>query len=141
VFTRDGLAPFLETSRLQYLMGEVMAAAGQEAEARAHWERAVQGRDAPFVKAVYVTLAERKLGRADEAAVRARLQKALADGEALVAQGTGFAGIVVYAHGLMLRALGREDEARERLRGVFLLPDQRLSHFLARRALEAADPI
>ena len=141
VFTRDGLAPFLESSRLQYLMGEVMAAAGEQAVARIHWERAAQGRDAPFLKAVFASLAERKLGGTDEAAIRGRLQKALADAEALVAQGTGFPGIAVYAQGLTLRALGRADEARERLRRVFLLPDQRLSHFLARRALEAADPI
>jgi tetratricopeptide (TPR) repeat protein len=140
-FTRDGLAPFLETSRLQYLMGEILAAAGQEAEARRHWDRAVEGRDPPFLKAIYAPLAERRLGRGEDGAVRARREKALADVEALLAQGTNFPGLPTYAQGLLLRTLGRDDEAGKVLRGVFLLPDQRLSHFLARRALEAADPI
>jgi hypothetical protein len=35
----------------------------------------------------------------------------------------------------MLLALGRTDEARARVRKALLLPDQRLSHFLARRGL------
>ncbi len=140
-FTRDGLAPFLETSRLQYLMGEILAAAGQESEARRHWERAVEGRDPPYLKAIFAPLAEGKLGRADDGAIGARREKALADLEALMAQGTNVSGLPTCAEGLLLRALGRENEARERLRSVFLLPDQRLSHFLARRALAAADPL
>ncbi len=41
----------------------------------------------------------------------------------------------------MLRALGREDEAEERLRSVFLVGDQRLSHFLTRKALEQHEPL
>jgi tetratricopeptide (TPR) repeat protein len=141
VFTRDGLLPFLETARLQYLMGEAMAAAGQEAEARKHWSQALRGREGSFLKPVYTALAQRKLGQADEAAIREGLQKALLDCESFLAQGTSFPGIATHAQGLILRVLGRENEARERFRSVFLLPDQRLSHFLARRALLARDPI
>ena len=40
----------------------------------------------------------------------------------------------------MLRALGREEEARARFRRALLLPDQQLSHFLSRRALEGTRP-
>jgi hypothetical protein len=40
----------------------------------------------------------------------------------------------------MLRALGREDEARARFRRALLQPDQRLSHLVARRALQDAKP-
>ena len=139
-FTGDGLLAFLETPRLQYLMGETMAAAGQDALARAHWERALEGRDRDFLKAVYAALAARRLGRADPT-TKDRLEKAVAECDILLAQGSSLSGIAVYSHGLMLRALGREEEGRARLRAVFLLPDQHLSHFLARRALLAADPL
>ncbi|MFI5006619.1 MAG: DUF5107 domain-containing protein [Solirubrobacterales bacterium] len=141
VFTRDGLQPFLETARLQYLMGEVMAAAGRDAEARTHWSQALKGRDGNFLKPTYAALAQRKLGQADETANRESLRKAMLASEAFLAQGTSFPGIVTHAQGLILRALGREDEARERFRRVFLLPDQRLSHFLARRALLVGEPM
>ena len=52
--------------------------------------------------------------------------------------GTSFPGVVIEAQGMLLQALGREDEARTRLRQALVLPDQRLSHFLARRALQGA---
>jgi hypothetical protein len=81
------------------------------------------------------------LGSADETAERPRLEEALAGVETFLAQGTSFPGLATYAQALTLRALGREDEARDLFRRVFLLPDLRLSHFLARRALERNDPL
>ena len=140
-FTRDGLPPFLETARLQYLAGEVLAACGREAEARARWTKAAQGGGGGLLGLDYALLAQKKLGVADDAEARGKLEAGLAGSEVFLQEGTQFAGIVVYAQGLALRELGREEEARARLREVFRLPDQRLSHFLARRALDAADPI
>jgi tetratricopeptide (TPR) repeat protein len=140
-FTRDGLDAFIEGSRLQYRLGNLMARCGDDAAARAHWEKAEKGTEGMFLGPVYGWLAARRLGRADEAAGRQRLEEALARSETFLQGGTGFPGIVTCAQGLILRALGREDEARERFRRVFLLPDLRLSHFLARRALEAGDPL
>ncbi len=139
-FTRDGLEAFLR-ARLQYLAAEVRAACGQEAEARRNWSEAAEGKDTSFLGPIYGLLARRKLGTADEAEGRRQLESSLAQSEVFLQQGTQFAGIVEYAQGLTLRLLGREDEARARLKDVFRLPDKRLSHFLARRALDAADPI
>jgi tetratricopeptide (TPR) repeat protein len=139
-FTRDGLGDFIEGSRFQYRLGNLMAQCGDDGDARGHWEKAEKGNEGTFLGPVYGWLAGRRLGRADDAAGRLRLEDALARSETLLQGGTGFPGIVTYAQGLILRALGREDEARERFRRVFLLPDLRLSHFLARRALEAGDP-
>jgi hypothetical protein len=48
--------------------------------------------------------------------------------------------VVVTSQGLILRALGREEEAKARFRRALLLPDQRLSHFVSRRALQDAQP-
>jgi tetratricopeptide (TPR) repeat protein len=140
-FTRDGLADFIKGSRFQYRLGSLMAQCGDDAAARAHWEKAEKGNEGTFLGPAYGWLAGRRLGRADEAAGRQRLEDALARSETFLQGGTGFPGIVTYAQGLILRALGREDQARERFRRVFLLPDLRLSHFLARRALEAGDPL
>jgi tetratricopeptide (TPR) repeat protein len=140
-FTRDGLQAFIETARVQYVLGEILAACGQSQEAQAHWRRAVDGHDWAGIKPVFAYLAAKRLGSVDKAATKRELETSLARSEAHLAGGTGFPGIAVYAQGLHLRALGREDEARARLRRVFLLPDQRLSHFLARRALEGSDPV
>jgi tetratricopeptide (TPR) repeat protein len=140
-FTRDGLGSFVQGSRIQYTIGEILAAAGRTEEARAHWSRAATAGDWPNVKAVFAHLAARRLAGADSGASTSDWDASLTETEAFIEHGTAFPGIAVYAEGLLLRALGREDEARARLRSVFLLPDLRLSHFLSRRALEAHDPL
>jgi tetratricopeptide (TPR) repeat protein len=139
-FTRDGLDAFLAAPRSQYLLGVIEAAAGHEAEAKEHWRKATEARDSFFRAAPYACFAARKLGGADEAAWRKRLEDSLAQSEAFLAGGTNFPGVVAHAQGMTLRALGREDEAKERFRRALLLPDQRLSHYLSRRALEGAEP-
>jgi tetratricopeptide (TPR) repeat protein len=140
-FTRDGLGAFVQGSRVQYTIGEIFAAAGRTAEAREHWSRAVKASDWPNVKPVFAYLAAKRLAGADNAAAMRELETSLAEADAFLERGTAFPGIATYAQGLLLRALGREDEAKERFRRVFLLPDLRLSHFLSRRALEAQDPL
>jgi tetratricopeptide (TPR) repeat protein len=139
-FTRDGIDTFLATPRSQYLLGVIEASARHEAEAREHWRKAMEARDSFFRAVPYAYFSARKLGGADEAAWRKRLEDALAQSETLLAQGTTFPGVVAQSQGMMLRALGREEEARERFRRALMLPDQRLAHFLSRRALQGADP-
>ena len=85
-------------------------------------------------------MAARRLGSADEASGRARLEAGVAQADKFLESGTGFPGAVVTSQGLMLRALGLEGEARARFRRALLLPDQRLSHVLSRRALQDAKP-
>ena len=139
-FTEDGLDVFVSGARFQLLMGDVLAAAGKKEEARSHWQRVRDARESPLLKPVLVAMAERRLGTADETRARKSLEDALAAIENVVTQGQTPTGATEYAWGLTLRALGREQEAREHLKRVFLLPDVRLSHFLARRALEVEDP-
>ncbi len=140
-FTNDGMSAFVAGARVQYMIGEILSAAGRTAEARAHWSRAVKGSDWVNVKPVFAHLAAQRLGPVDDAAAKRDLQAALASAEAFLEHGTAFPGIATYAQGLLLRALGREADAQERFHHVFLLPDQRLSHFLSRRALEGNDPL
>ena len=139
-FTRDGLGAFVQSARVQYAAGEIAALAGDDAAARAHWQAAAEGKGSFFRGLPYAHLAALRLGSADEGAARERLAKGLADSESLLRRGTGFPGVVTHAQGLMLRALGREEEARDRFRRALLLPDQQLSHFLSRRALDEARP-
>jgi len=140
-FTNDGLRAFVEGSRVQYLIGEILSACGRTAEARDHWTRAVKGSDWANVKPVFAYLASKRLGPIDEATSKRSLEESLARAEATLERGTGFPAIATYAQGLLLRSLGREAEARTAFLRVFLLPDHRLGHFLTRRALEGNDPL
>jgi len=140
-FTKDGLTAFVEGSRLQYMIGEILHTCGRTPEAQDHWTRAVKGDDWANVKPVFAYLASKRLGPVDEAAAKRSLEESLARAESTLERGTGFPAIATYAEGLLLRALGREPEAREAFRRVFLLSDHRLAHFLSRRALERTDPL
>jgi len=139
-FTRDGIDTFLATPRSQYLLGVIEASAGHEAEAKEHWRKATEAKDGFFRAVPYAYFAARKLGGADEAAWRKRLEDTLAQSETFLATGTNFPGVVAHSQGMILRALGREDEAKEHFRRALMLPDQRLAHFLSRRALDGAEP-
>jgi tetratricopeptide (TPR) repeat protein len=131
---------FLSSPRAQYLLGVIEASAGHEAEATAHWRKATEGKDGFFRAVPYAYFAARRIGGADETAWRRRLEESLAQSAAFLAGGTNFPGVVAHSQGMTLRALGREDEAKEHFRRALMLPDQRLSHFLSRRALDGAEP-
>jgi predicted negative regulator of RcsB-dependent stress response len=139
-FTRDGMAVFVDAPRAQYAAGEVAALAGDAAAARRHWQKALDGRDSFFRALPYQYLAAKRLGPVDEQEWRARLEKGLAESDRFLQVGTSFPGLVAVSQGLMLRALGREEEARARFRRALLMPDQRLSQLVARRALQDARP-
>jgi tetratricopeptide (TPR) repeat protein len=139
-FTKDGMDAFVDVPRVQYAAGEIAALAGDTASARRHWQKATEGREAFFRGLPYAYLAAQRLGGADEAQWRARLEASVADSEKFLERGTGFPGVVVASQGVTLRALGREEEARARFRRALLLPDQRLSHLVSRRALQDAKP-
>jgi tetratricopeptide (TPR) repeat protein len=139
-FTKDGLDVFVDAPRAQYAAGEIAALAGDDAAARRHWQKATEGREAFFRALPYAYAAARRLGGADETAWRARLESTVAQSEKFLESGTGFPGVVVTSQGLLLRALGREEEARARFRRALLLSDQRLSHLVSRRALQDAKP-
>src|SRR5204862_101817 len=80
--------------RTQYAAGEVAALAGDREAARRHWEKATQGKDSFFRALPYQYLAAQRLGGADEAAGRAKLEAALADTQRFLQVGTSFPGLV-----------------------------------------------
>jgi predicted Zn-dependent protease len=140
VFTQDGLDAFLGSPRVQLAAGEVAALAGDAARATEHWKRAAVGREGFFRGPAYAALAAARLGDPNASAALRRLEDTLAESRLFLERGTSFPGVVVHAQGVMLRALGREAEAREQFRRALYLPDQQLSHYLSRRALALATP-
>ncbi|HEY3121419.1 MAG TPA: hypothetical protein VGL15_12390, partial [Vicinamibacteria bacterium] len=135
-FTKDGMKAFVEGARAQYLVGEVFSTCGDEAAARQHWEAAARGVDNyPQPDAVYVFLAAGRIAAGREDERRARLEAALDSWRNRAAVGTNFPGPNAAGQGQFLHALGREEEARAKLREALLLPDKVMSHYLARAAL------
>jgi hypothetical protein len=53
----------------------------------------------------------------------------------LESAGTTSPGVIEYARGELLAALGKISEARQSLQQVFIYPDRGLSHVLARQGL------
>jgi tetratricopeptide (TPR) repeat protein len=135
-FTKDGLQPFVDGARTQYLVGEVLSACGDDVEARRHWEGAATAEDAyPQPHVAYAYRAARRVGADRAAAVEPRVQAALQSWANRLVVGTNFPGANACGQGLMLRALGREEEARAKFREALLLPDKLMSHYLSREAL------
>jgi tetratricopeptide (TPR) repeat protein len=138
-FTRDGLDVFVESPRVQFAAGEVAALAQDAATSRRHWEEAARARES-VRNLPWAYQAARRLGGTDEAAWRGRLEAHLADSGRILEEGSGSPGLLLYGQGQVLRALGREAEAREAFRRAMLAPDAQLSHFLSGRAIRGAQP-
>jgi fructose-1-phosphate kinase PfkB-like protein/tetratricopeptide (TPR) repeat protein len=138
-FTADGLDPFVGTARFHYELGAIAAACGRQESAAAHWKQVASVTSgSPLLNAYYVYAAAQRLGDSSSEWTP-RLQQALADSQALIDSGNANnVSAVRVARGLLLRALGKEDEAREQLTEALRAPDRQLSHHLARLAREDA---
>src|SRR6185369_7951774 len=90
-FTQDGMQAYLGGARVQYLAGEALERAGDEAAARQHWQSAAAGHDSyPQADAAFVYLARRRLGIGTEDERRATLEAALASWNNRLVSGTNF---------------------------------------------------
>jgi len=114
-FTRDGMPPFVDAPRTQYLLGEVDSRCGRSAEANTRWQRVASSADL-----AWAWRAARKLPGYQEADWRARAQSALAK--------TGSPETAA----MLELALGGQAAARAHTEEILLLPDRHLSHHLAR---------
>ena len=96
------------------------------------------GRDSyPHPDAAFVYRARRRLEAGSEDERRAALEGALASWNNRLVSGTNFPGANAAGQGYFLRELGRDDDARAKLREALLLPDKMMSHYLSRAALAA----
>ena len=133
-FTKDGMAAFVGAPRFQYYCGELQAQLGNDAAAREHWQRAAKGRD--FRQAAFAYRAAQRLGEAGETDWHPRLEAALAEADLYLFRGGHYPAGATCARGMLQRALGRNAEADEALRQVFVLPDKGMPHHIARLALQ-----
>ena len=137
-FTENGMEAFVGGARIQYLLGELFALAGDAGAARQSWQSAADGRDRyPQADAAFVLLARRRLGIGTEEERRAALEAVLASWNNRLVSGTNFPGANAAGQGYFLQALGRHAEAEAKLREALLLPDKMMSHYLSRAALAA----
>jgi tetratricopeptide (TPR) repeat protein len=140
-FTSDGLSAFLDTPRIQFLTGEVLAACGDPAAAERLWRKAAEATDSyPNPHLAFALAAAERLGGGASDQVRPKLEAALASWANRLVVGTNFPGPNASGQGLMLKALGRQAEAEAKLRQALLLPDKVMSHYLSRAALAEGGP-
>src|SRR5215467_13591376 len=137
VFTQDGLAPFLDSARSKFLLGEVSLGCGQKKDADESYRRAAQATGP--ADAVWAWASARKLEGYDPARWRDRLNAALSQAES-GAQISGSAGWSLYTAGVLQIALGDTQKGSASLREALLAPETRISHHLSRLALSGATP-
>ena len=137
VFTEDGLAPFLDSARSDFLLGEVSLACGQKKEAGELYRRAAQA-TGPSDR-VWAWASVRRLDGFDEAKERERLNAALSQAESNL-RTNGSLSWSLYTAGALQIALGETQQGRMLLREALLAPDTRMSHHLSRLALGGATP-
>jgi tetratricopeptide (TPR) repeat protein len=138
-FTNNGLTDVIATPTLSLQAASIESACGRPAEARARWERLARplAADGSALTLSIADAARQRLNRPRTAAELVRLDRAVENATStLDSAGTSSPGLIEYARGVLLEALGKTAEGRESLRRVFTYPDRGLSHALARAALK-----
>jgi tetratricopeptide (TPR) repeat protein len=131
-FTKDGLQPFVTSARTNFLLGKMDRECGSEEASRQRFaDTAAKTNPGDLV---WAWQAAKELPGFDQQQWTSRLQSALASANSMI-ESSGFAGWWLYDVGMLNRALGREKEAEESFRRVFLLPDRLLSYHLSRQAI------
>jgi tetratricopeptide (TPR) repeat protein len=129
-FTRDGLAPVIDSARTQYLLGMLFSRCRQPQEAHDHYERAAQQTNPPQIFWAYS--AEKELNHSNTAEWQQKLESALARIQANNETDSNSLG--VYTQGLLESALGRSQRADATFQEALLLPDRMMAHHLSRLA-------
>jgi tetratricopeptide (TPR) repeat protein len=126
-FTKDGMQPTLESSRTEYLLGELQAGCGHEEEAKKHYERAAGFKGSS--QAAWASKAAKKLGNYDEAKWHAQLLHAAAS------HGGEPASSDSYYSAMAQLELGNQAAADAELHKAFMKPDRLMAYHLSRLAL------
>jgi tetratricopeptide (TPR) repeat protein len=131
-FTQDGLLPFVQAARTQFLLGNMYSQCGRGDEGRKHLQTAAQKEGLGEV--VWAWKAAKESSGFDQQQWSSRLRSALEHATSM-AETSSYAGWWVYNSGLIERALGDESAAQERFKDALLLPDRLLSYHLTREAM------
>ncbi|HTU47255.1 MAG TPA: DUF5107 domain-containing protein [Bryobacteraceae bacterium] len=127
-FTRDGMGPFIESARAQYLIGSELSACGRNEDAKQHFERAAAQTGTDGISWAYAAAV--KLGTASQAEWNRKLETALAHAEMMSVDSS----VAAYRLGCIELALGHREAAEERFTQALLLPDRLMAHHLTRRS-------
>ena len=122
-FTRDGLAPFVDAPRTQFMVGQVEAGCGRGQDAAQRWRRVAAATGASNL--VWAWGAAQKLDGYDAPEWSKRLEAAL----------TQAGPDTPYLAGMLELALGKRSAAWTHLQQTVLLPDRQMSHHLSRMAM------
>jgi len=133
-FTSDGLQPFIDSARTQYLLGKTYLKCGNAEAARKQFESTAGKSTSGEI--VWAWLAAKELPNFKQSQWAPRLQSALGPSQAMSAT-SSFAGWWFYNTGMLERALGREEDAQGEFQSALLMPDRMLSYHLTREALSA----
>jgi len=137
VFTQDGLAPFLDSARSNFLLGEVSLACGQKKDADESYRRAAEANGPSEV--VWAWASARKLDGYDSGQWQARLNAALSQAKSNVRTNSS-PGWWLYTAGILQIALGETPQGNASLQEALLAPETRMSGHLGRLALAGATP-
>jgi tetratricopeptide (TPR) repeat protein len=122
-FTKDGLQPFVNAPRTQYLFGQVEARCNRVPQATERWRRVAAVTDVADL--VWAWGAAKKLDGYNNADWAKRIEAALP-------RATSGAP---YAAGMLEAVLGKQSPAWKHFQEAQLLPDRMMSHHLSRLAL------
>ena len=136
VFTENGLEPFLNSARSNFLLGELSLTCGQKRKADEMFRRSARASGPSDT--VWAWASARKLEGYDQTQWRARLHEALTQSESNL--GADSSGWWLYAAGVLQIAIGNPPKGKAMLHESFLAPDNRMSHHLSRLALGGATP-
>ena len=136
-FTQDGLLPFLNSARNNFLLGEVSSACGQVEEGRQWYRRSAQATAASDI--AWAWASARKLPNYNSAQWHTRLNTALSQAESNVGSGSSF-GWWLYTVGLLQITLGNMQKGYASLREALLAPEARMFYYLSRLAIAGATP-
>jgi tetratricopeptide (TPR) repeat protein len=129
-FTKDGMEAFTRGARFNYLAGVAAEKAGDKVLAEEHWKKAA----ANATELAYAYEAAKRLPGFDESAWRGRIEdrlRAMADDEERP-------GAWHVQRAMLLRALGRSDEARKAFAAAILSPERGITRYLSRVELSRA---
>jgi hypothetical protein len=136
-FTQDGLEPYLNSARTQYLLGSMESQCGHAQEAETRFRRAAQATQPDEL--IWARAAAKRLGNYDETKWRDLIQNALAHAGARAQAGTGSSSSL-YTAGALESALGDKQAADAKFKEALLLPDRLLAYHLIRLARAGGVP-
>jgi len=136
-FTQDGLKTFVDGARAHYLLGDVYDSCGEPSRAAALFP--LSSCSAGHSELVWDWAAARRNKNFAEKDWRERLSKAAQWAQERARQGN-HEGLWHYTAGILLIAAGQVEAGNGELRESILSPDENLSHYLARLALEGSTP-